>query len=182
MKTITEVLPDSSPGWLTPDRPACRTTDDQRRVDEEVGGPHFACSRRQHLDERIDDLASLVGIDAGLARRVVSERLAQAIADTVVGEWRQLFGTDLGTSALSSDRSVSSPTDDPRVSTPFLNVEEAARYLRKTPKAIYGLIERGRLRKLPGSHVCYFTKEMLDDFLRGENHVRCLRAVRRQKG
>lgn len=182
MEAMKQDLPDLPPGWPTPGQPACHTTDDQRRVDEDIGRAPDAHSRCRHLSQRIEDLASLVGIDADLARRVVSERLAQAIADTVVGEWRQLLGTGLGASAPSSDRPDSSPTGDQRVSTPFLNVEEAARYLRKTPKAIYGLIERGRLRKLPGSHICYFTKEMLDAYLKGENHVRGVRAVRRQKG
>jgi hypothetical protein len=64
-----------------------------------------------------------------------------------------------------------------------MNVEQSAAYLKKTQKAIYGLIERGRLRKMPGSRVCYFTKEMLDEFLRGENaNGRGVRPGRRKKG
>ena len=66
---------------------------------------------------------------------------------------------------------------------PYLGVDEAARYLKKTPKAIYGLIERGKLKKMPGSRICYFTKELLDDFLRGEStHGRSVRPGRRKKG
>ena len=54
------------------------------------------------------------------------------------------------------------------VESPYLTIEQAARYLGKTRKAIYGLLDRGKLRKMEGSHVCYFTTDMLDDFLRGE--------------
>jgi hypothetical protein len=65
---------------------------------------------------------------------------------------------------------------------PYLDVEQAARYLKKTPKAIYGLLERGRLKKMPGSHVCYFTKNLLDEFLRGETtNGRSMRPGRRKK-
>lgn len=66
---------------------------------------------------------------------------------------------------------------------PYLNVEQAARYLGKTPKAIYGLLDRGKLRKMPGSHICYFTRDMLDEFLRGgHNDVRGLHPRGRKKG
>lgn len=66
---------------------------------------------------------------------------------------------------------------------PYWDVDQAAAYLKKSPKAIYGLIERGKLRKMPGSHVCYFTKDMLDDFLRGgAADGRGLRPGRRAKG
>jgi hypothetical protein len=54
------------------------------------------------------------------------------------------------------------------VESPYLTIEQAVRYLGKTRKAIYGLLDRGKLRKMEGSHVCYFTTDMLDDFLRGE--------------
>lgn len=65
---------------------------------------------------------------------------------------------------------------------PYWDVEQAAVYLNKTPKAIYGLIGRGRLRKMPGSRVCYFTRDMLDEFLRGETaNGRGLRPGRRKK-
>ncbi len=64
-----------------------------------------------------------------------------------------------------------------------MNVEQAAAYLKKTPRAIYGLIERGRLRKRPGSRVCYFTREMLDDFPRVEAaNGQGVRPGRRKKG
>jgi excisionase family DNA binding protein len=49
----------------------------------------------------------------------------------------------------------------------YLNAEEAASYLRKTVKAMYGLVERGRLKPLPGSRRYRFTREQLDEFLRG---------------
>ena len=62
-------------------------------------------------------------------------------------------------------------------------MEQAASYLKKTTKAVYGLIERGKLRKMPGSHICYFTREMLDEFLRGEaTDGRSVRPGRRKKG
>ena len=78
------------------------------------------------------------------------------------------------------DHPAQERVEESRVATPYLNVVQAAAYLRKTPKAIYGLIERGRLRKMPGSHVCLFTRDMLDEFLRGEpKNGRGLRTRRR---
>jgi excisionase family DNA binding protein len=52
--------------------------------------------------------------------------------------------------------------------TPYLNAEEAADYLRITLDALYGLVERRKLRPLPGFRKYRFTREMLDDFLKGE--------------
>jgi excisionase family DNA binding protein len=54
------------------------------------------------------------------------------------------------------------------VSSPFLTAEEAARYLRITRKALYGLVERRKLRPLPGSRRYRFTTDQLDAYLRGE--------------
>jgi excisionase family DNA binding protein len=55
-----------------------------------------------------------------------------------------------------------------REQSPYLNAEEAAKYLRITPNALYGLVERRKLRPLPGFRKYRFTREMLDHFLRGE--------------
>ncbi|MBN9119495.1 MAG: helix-turn-helix domain-containing protein [Planctomycetes bacterium] len=49
---------------------------------------------------------------------------------------------------------------------PYLTAEEARVYLRlSTVRALYRLIGRGVLRKLPGRHRCLFTREMLDEYL-----------------
>ena len=53
-----------------------------------------------------------------------------------------------------------------RIESPYLTAEEAAQYLRRTVKAIYGLIERGRLKPLPGSRILLFTTAALDECLR----------------
>ena len=72
---------------------------------------------------------------------------------------------------------------DQRVATPYLDVAQAAAYLKRSPKAVYGLIERGKLKKMPGSHVCLFTRDMLDNFLKGETtNGRSVRPSRRKKG
>jgi hypothetical protein len=68
------------------------------------------------------------------------------------------------------------------IESPYLNIQQASSYLKKTPKALYGLLERGRLKKMPGSYICYFTKESLDNFLNGEtNNGPGVHAGRRKK-
>jgi excisionase family DNA binding protein len=57
--------------------------------------------------------------------------------------------------------------EPPPVQSPYLNAEEAAAYLRITVNALYGLVERRRLRPLPGSRKYRFTREGLDAFLMG---------------
>jgi excisionase family DNA binding protein len=54
------------------------------------------------------------------------------------------------------------------IESPYLTTEDAAKYLRTTIKGIYSLLERGKLRKLPGSRTVLFTREMLDAYVRGE--------------
>lgn len=56
-----------------------------------------------------------------------------------------------------------------QVESPYLTAEQAASYLRTTVKGIYSLLERRKLRKLPGSRSILFTREMLDAFVRGED-------------
>lgn len=61
------------------------------------------------------------------------------------------------------------PAPAPKIASPYLTAEEAAAYLRlNNVKKIYGLIERGRLKRLPGSRKLRFTIELLDEYLRGE--------------
>jgi len=54
------------------------------------------------------------------------------------------------------------------VESPYLTVEEAAVYLRTTVKGIYAFVERGRLKKCPGTRTLLFTRKMLDDCVKGE--------------
>ena len=56
----------------------------------------------------------------------------------------------------------------PVVESPYLTIEEAAIYARTTVNNIYGLIERRKLKKLPGTRTVLFTKEILDNYLKGE--------------
>lgn len=151
----------------------------REQEEERLRGEYEARSPWRRLEKRIERLAYEAGIETEAARKLVEDRLAVEIAEAVVEEFRREAG-------LVEKRGRPAPTqqgDEPRVATPYLNVEEAAAYLNKTPKAIYGLIERARLKKMPGSHVCYFTKDMLDDFLRGEaDNGRRLRPGRRKKG
>jgi len=53
------------------------------------------------------------------------------------------------------------------IESPYLTSEQAAEYLRTTVKGIYSLLERGKLKKLPGSRTVLFTREMLDAYVRG---------------
>lgn len=53
------------------------------------------------------------------------------------------------------------------IESPYLTSEQAAAYLRTTIKGIYSLLERGKLKKLPGSRTVLFTREMLDAYVEG---------------
>ena len=53
------------------------------------------------------------------------------------------------------------------IESPYLDAKEAAAYLKITVKALYGLKERGRLKPLSGSRKLRFTKEMLDEYVKG---------------
>ncbi len=54
-----------------------------------------------------------------------------------------------------------------QVQSPYLTTEQAAHYLRTTVKGIYSLLERRKLRKLPGSRTVLFTRDLLDAYVRG---------------
>ena len=51
---------------------------------------------------------------------------------------------------------------------PYYTTADAAAYLRTTLKAIYGLVERGQLKRCPGPKRYLFTREMLDDYVLGQ--------------
>ena len=55
-----------------------------------------------------------------------------------------------------------------QIESPYLNVPEAAAYLRRTVSAIYNLVKRNRLKPMPGSGRLYFTRERLDAFMNGK--------------
>lgn len=53
-----------------------------------------------------------------------------------------------------------------QVESPYMNVLEAAAYIRRTVQAIYSLVKRGRLKPMPGSPGrLLFTRDGLDQFL-----------------
>jgi excisionase family DNA binding protein len=55
------------------------------------------------------------------------------------------------------------------IDSPYLVAAEAAAYLRTTLKGLYGLVQRGRLKPMPGRpRRLLFTREALDAFLAGE--------------
>jgi hypothetical protein len=53
------------------------------------------------------------------------------------------------------------------VDSPFYTKEEAAKYLPTTVDGIRGRVERGQLKRCPGVRHYLFTKEMLDDSVKG---------------
>lgn len=53
------------------------------------------------------------------------------------------------------------------IESPYLNSEEAAKYLRTTVKGLYSLLERRKVQKLPGSRTVLFTRELLDAYVQG---------------
>lgn len=102
-----------------------------------------------------------------MTRKLVEDRLTVEIAEVVVSEFRRecglLAGQNLESGLVKEGKFGVGRDVEPSVPTPYLNVEQAASYLRKTKKAVYGLVERGRLKKLEGSRILLFTKAMLDD-------------------
>lgn len=159
----------------------CRDEEDKARQEREL----LARSPWRRLEKRIEHLAHDAGIEAELVRKLVEDRLAVEIAEAIAQEFRLEAGlvTIRQTSVPGNGGADDGRLGDQRVATPYLDVAQAAAYLKKTPKAIYGLIERGRLGKMPGSHVCLFTRDMLDQFLCGETtNGRSVRAGRRKKG
>jgi hypothetical protein len=60
------------------------------------------------------------------------------------------------------------PPPRPKVESPYLDGQQAADYLGMTKKALYGHVERRKLRPMPGYKMYRFTKEQLDGFLKGE--------------
>jgi hypothetical protein len=60
------------------------------------------------------------------------------------------------------------PPPRPTIASPYLDAKQAADYLGMTVKALYGHVERRKLRPLPGYKKYRFTREQLDAFLRGE--------------
>lgn len=60
-------------------------------------------------------------------------------------------------------------TNDTRIESPYLVVAEAADYLRTTKKGIYGLVQRGKIKALPGRPGrLLFTRKELDGYLEGK--------------
>jgi excisionase family DNA binding protein len=55
-----------------------------------------------------------------------------------------------------------------KIESPYLNAQEAADYLGMTVKALYGHVERRKLRPMRGYRKYRFTTEQLDAFMRGE--------------
>lgn len=54
----------------------------------------------------------------------------------------------------------------PNIISPYLNVEEAAAYLRTSKHGIYSLVKRGRIKPMPGRPGrLLFTREALDKYL-----------------
>ena len=76
------------------------------------------------------------------------------------------FTVDPG--ALPSLLSGSVQATRPKQASPYLTAQQAADYLQLTVKALYGLVERRKLRPLPGHRRYRFLPQQLDAYLRGE--------------
>jgi excisionase family DNA binding protein len=74
---------------------------------------------------------------------------------------------DIVTRLEQLERLLQKPVEAKQVESPYLNAQEAAAYLRINVNALYSLVERRKLRPLPGYRKYRFTKEMLDAYLRG---------------
>ena len=70
--------------------------------------------------------------------------------------------------ALASLLSGSVQAARAKQASPYLTAQQAADYLQITVKALYGLVERRKLRPLPGHRRYRFLPQQLDAYLRGE--------------
>jgi helix-turn-helix protein len=92
---------------------------------------------------------------AGIVSRLIQESALQGSVSA-----------PLRTQALLSPDTITSATERPSVTTPYLDAEGVA-YLGITVSSLYGIVERGHLTPLRGPRRRYrFTKELLDDYLR----------------
>lgn len=120
----------------------------------------------------MNDQVSLNGISrddvfrfGGPPSASTGERIAAALERLV-----EMFGSTekAGAEVVQTGKQPLMP-QQAKVASPYLNAEEAAAYLRlDNVKQLYGLIERGKLRKLPGYRNLLFTTAMLDEALRGK--------------
>jgi len=53
------------------------------------------------------------------------------------------------------------------IESPYMTADQAAEYLRTTVKGIYSLLERRKIKKLPGSRTILFTRDLLDAYVQG---------------
>jgi excisionase family DNA binding protein len=65
------------------------------------------------------------------------------------------------------ENTIPQPSAAKVVESPYLTADEAAVYLRINVNALYSLVERRKLAPLPGHRKYRFTRDMLDNFLRG---------------
>jgi hypothetical protein len=104
-------------------------------------------------------------------RQMIADEIADRWAQTVLEAYESLFRWVQSMSVLLDHLLArhAGPAG-PKVVSPYLNATEAAAYLRLDGvKKLYGLIERGRLKPLPGSRKLRFTKEILDECLSGDS-------------
>jgi hypothetical protein len=102
---------------------------------------------------------------------MVADEIADRRALTVLEAYESLFRWVQSMSVMLNHL-WARQTEPPRskLISPYLNATEAAAYLRLDGvKKLYGLIERGRLKPLPGSRKLRFTKEILDECLSGDS-------------
>jgi hypothetical protein len=103
-------------------------------------------------------------------RQLVADEIADRRALMLIEGYETLFRWVESTNALVDHLLAECTTPQiPKVESPYLNAKEAAAYLRLDGvKKLYGLIERGKLRPLPGSRKLRFTTDILDEYLSGE--------------
>jgi excisionase family DNA binding protein len=93
----------------------------------------------------------------------VLERLAGAAEEIA----HSLASHPTGHPALTEDRGFNATVEAEQQRSPYLDADEAARYLGISVKSLYGVVERRHLIPLRGPRRAYrFTVEMLDEYLK----------------
>ncbi len=117
--------------------------------EDDCGVYCYQCSRRYFIDDTIGDKCP---------------RCHGQVTCLVVIDPCEADLTDPDLAWLADDDTPAPPA----IKSPYLTAEEAAAYLRVTLHALYGIVERGKLRPMPGHRRYRFTTTMLDNYLRGE--------------
>jgi hypothetical protein len=121
-----------------------------------------------HVMEKSSEDVDIGDVYADLRKQLLSDLRGQASSQ---GESQGPSNTTLREITVRLERleqRMPKSVEVPAITSPYLNAGEAAAYLRINVNALYSLVERRKLKPLPGHRRYRFTVEILDAYLRGK--------------